>query len=225
MMEYRKAVEWLTPICKGVVKNRRLAFRVVSFSEPFLELKLKIIPANNSYSVPYDSALYLLEFSDKNPGAYDLSCKIVASNLVSGSEIPEPLRLLAAKILIGDVKRPKGTRADSTWMANQYKLAMILRTARDFGLYPTRGDNNPSLSACDAVSEAFASAGFAIDYASLKKLCVEKRYQRLRDELSLWSYEASLIGPDVIAQRYKVPDYFKTHVSDAAINRDTPRSE
>lgn len=218
---FQEAVRWLTPICQGVVKDRKLLFKETDFSEPYLELKLGIFPIDGGYEVSTQTGRELLYLSQTLPGAYDLACKICSVCVFRNCPMPDGLRLFAAEVLAGMTKRPKGKKKDKTWLANQYKLALIHRVAHDFDLSMTRGDNNPEVSACDAVSHAFQEAGHSVDYFSLKRLCVEKRYGELRKEFSLWAGEATKLSYSFISTQYSLPAHFAPHVADGPSNRDT----
>ena len=223
MTNFSDAIDWLSLICAGIVKDGRIKLPEMCFWEPYLELKLNVRPTSGgAYEISDGSAMALFEWAKELPGAHDLACKICATNLILGSPIPEPLRIIGAEVIMGQKKRPKGEKADKTWLVNQYKYSLIMRAAEDFGLKPTRGDNNAGLSACDAVSVAFQNAGHHVDYFSLKRLVVEKRYKRLREQWQMWASKASDLGFAVLADRYSLPDHFGPRVADGSEKCDTP---
>lgn len=227
---YSKAVEWLLPICEGLVEDRKIkAFHALSFEEVHLELGLRILPRiggqQNGYEISDDAAMKLFNLTRNNRGAYDLAAKVCSANLMCGEPLPPPMCLFAAEVLSGMAKRPKPRKADKSRAANWYKLTLILRVATDFGLNRTRNDASEALSACDAVCDAFERAGHAVDYYSLKRLCVEARYRELREESAIWYRLVNDIGTDEMARRYPVAAHFKSRVSDKSKNSDTPKSD
>lgn len=225
MNNFSNAVDWLTPICSGIVQNGKIKLPEMCFWEPYLELKLDVRPTEKgAYEISPGSAVALFEWTNELPGAHDLACKICATNLLHNAPIPEPLRLIGAEVLMGTKERPRGEKADKTWLSNQYKYSLIARAAEDFSLKPTRGDNNAALSACDAVSVAFERAGHHVDYFSLKRLVVEKRYKRLREQFHMWASKAAELGFGVLAERYSIPSHLAPRVADEAEKCDTPDS-
>ncbi len=223
MKNFSNAVDWLSPICAGIVQDRRIRLPEMCFWEPYLELELNVeIASNGAYDISELCAIKLFGLANELPGAHDLACKICAQNLILNHPTPEPLRLIGNEVITGQKKRPKGEKADKTWYANQYKYSLIARASTGFGLRPTRGDNNAPLSGCDAVSQAFGNAGHHVDYFSLKRLVVEKRYEKLRKQWKMWALKASEKGFEVLANRYSIPDHFAPHVADDNKKSDTP---
>jgi len=192
----------------------------MSFLEVYLQLTLGIAPSNGFYQIPDRKALVLFNLTSEQAGAYDLVCTICATNLVHNSPLPECLRFFVAEVVTGKRKRPKGKKADKTWLANQYKFSLINWASSNFDLSMTRNEASSPESACDAVSEAFRRAGHGVDFYSLKRLCVEARYVRMRREAQLWALEVSKIGPEILAERYPVAQHFAPCVSDADDNGD-----
>lgn len=207
---FAEAVVWLRPTCDNLVERiKDDSLPPFSTDEVFLELNLgcKKRPGGTEtgYELSDEAGKALLVLAKLRPGAFDLAAKICGNHVFCGLPLPPSFRLLASEIITGNLVRPKGRKAEKTKMLNLYKLGMIGRVSKDFELARTRNDASEPNSACDAVSEAFRLSGYHVDYFSLKKICVEKRYDELRQVAKRLSQLIEEIGRDEIDERYSVP--------------------
>ena len=218
---FRTAVELLKRLFAGNVKDGEISFRLTAPEEILLEMEMKIKRADGSYDLTESQAIQLLFRSESGAGAFDLACKVCATNIRAGKNLPEAMRIFCSEVLIGLLKRPESQRRDGRWLENIYKLAMVRFVAVQFSMKQTRGDNNSSLSACDAVAIALSELGVEINYGRLKKLCVDARYADLRDEADAWLQFQNEMGPSR-AEVYPTPEALRGYVPDAGTKRDTP---
>lgn len=218
---FRDAVELMKRVFAGNVKDGEITSRKMAPEEILLEMAMQIKADDGTYDLTEDQALQLLFRSETGAGAFDLACKVCATNIRAQKYLPEAMRIFSSEVLIGMMQRPKGIKRDDTWLANLYKLAMVRFVAFNFDMKETRGDNNSTLSACDAVAVALSELGVEINYGRLKKLCVDGRHAALRAEAESWHSSQQAMG-HTWSQAYPIPESLKPYVPDGNIKRDTP---
>lgn len=218
---FRDAVELMKCVFAGNVKDGEITLRAVSPEEILLELAMQIKSKDGTYDLTEGQAIQLLFRSEQGAGAFDLACKVCAVNIRAGKPLPEAMRIFCSEVLIGMMKRPSDKKRDATWLENIYKLAMVRFVAVNFGMFQTRGDNNSTQSACDAVAVALSELGVEVNYGRLKKLCVDRRHSALRAEADNWFNLQNSMGPSS-REAYPTPVSLQSYVPSVSLKVDTP---
>jgi hypothetical protein len=218
---FRDAVELMKRVFDGNVKDGEITLLATSPEEILLELAMQIKSKDGTYDLTEGQAIQLLFRSEHGAGAFDLACKVCAVNIRAEKALPEAMRIFCSEVLIGMMKRPSVVRRDATWLENIYKLAMVRFVAANFGMYQTRGDNNSTLSACDAVAVALSELGVEVTYGRLKKLCVDPRHSALRAEAENWLNLQNAMEP-FSREAYPAPASLQSYVPSVSPKGDTP---
>lgn len=133
--------------------------------------------------VPSDTNMTaLVDLAGQSPHAFDAAAYVAGHLVAIGCAVPLPLRLFAAQVLTGEIKRPpqrgRPRSEDVLLKAQQYALALFTHKNGDVPL--ARNDISKTFSACDAVADAFTKCGRRTTYESMKSLCYAANYADVR---------------------------------------------
>lgn len=96
--------------------------------------------SGDGYAVDDHFAELLVQASSTDPGAFQIANEIAVINLAGGCVLPEPLRIFAANVLLGNAKPPiKAHRPTHNWYRD-YLIVQAIEHAEMLGFHATRNE-------------------------------------------------------------------------------------
>lgn len=138
-----------------------------------------------------EQAAKLVSLAESEPYAFDAASYVAGLNILidhtpKALGIPNSLRKFAARVLTGEIKRPRKRGRDRfndmPLKMNMYALCQMISQKGKIPLSRNRVSwREDKFSACDAVAEAFNRVDHHITYENLVSICYDKTYSELRD--------------------------------------------
>lgn len=168
-ISFREAVErskklLLSGLTSGFAPTADGEYMQVAFEPPLARTTLGV---NMLRKKPDE----LLAWAESEAEGFDTAKMGIAYALEQSETLPDAARLWLAKVLRGEVSRPKAKagRREKEWLNLLICIAIQHRVAD--GMDPTRNDASDPLSACDAVAEALAELGLTpTTFDSVKRI-------------------------------------------------------
>ena len=137
-----------------------------------------------------ERASKLTKLAETDYGAFDAACYLAGTlfgigHLTETTACPLALRIFGGRVLRGEITRPVckgGKRVDDVPLrAFQYRLCRFVADLAPLPLTRNRQPSGPpSFTACDAVAEAFALAGYPATYERMASLCYDTAHSDIR---------------------------------------------
>jgi hypothetical protein len=139
------------------------------------------------YELDEQDGIRLTVISESDHEIFDMLVWLCKLNILSGCRVPQGLTLFASEVLDGTRKRPTPRHREAKVDINEasflYRYVKIVSLS--YGLPITRNDVSPSLSACDAVSEAMREFGRPTSYTKIKDLMTHPSKKIVRDRIEI----------------------------------------